>query len=128
MLKIAATTNGPSPEDNISDLFGSCTHILIFDGETDKLVEVIERGNKTDAEVAQMLADMWVEAVICGPLEQDAYDIVAADEYSITRYNGVGMPAHIALKAALDYKLDVIRDPIGGIGCLGSHLHVEEEQ
>ena len=46
MLKIAATTNGPSPEDNISDLFGSCTHILIFDGETDKLVEVIERGNK----------------------------------------------------------------------------------
>ncbi len=127
MLKMAVTTLGPDPGDKISDLFEECTHLQIYDGDTQMLIEVIARDGRNDAQLAQILADMWVEAVICGPLQQDAFDIIAGDEYSITRYNGVGMTALIALKAALDYKLDVIRDPIGGVGCLGSHLHPEGE-
>jgi predicted Fe-Mo cluster-binding NifX family protein len=127
MLKMAVTALGPDPGDKISDLFAECTHLQIYDGDTQMLIEVIARDGRSDAQLAQILADMWVEAVICGPLQQDAFDIIAGDEYSITRYNGVGMTALIALKAALDYKLDVIRDPIGGVGCLGSHLHLERE-
>ena len=121
MLIIAAATSGPGPEDMIADLFEECTHLQVYDGDTEELIRVIERDGKSDAELGQILADLWPEALICGPLKQDVFDIVAADEYSITRYNGVGMPAVIALKAALDYKLDVIRDPIDGIGCIG-HL------
>ena len=121
MLKIAAATLGPEPEDMIADLFEECTHLQVYDGDTGELVEVIERNGQSDVQLGQILADMWAEAVICGPLRQDVFDIIAADEYSITRYNGVGIPAVIALKAALDYKLDVIRDPIDGIGCIG-HL------
>ena len=127
MLKIATASAGPAPEDMISERFEDCSHLLIFDGDTEKLLEVIERNGKSDAQLAQILADMWVEAVICGPLRQEAFDIIAADEYSITRYNGVGLSSSIALRAALDYKLDVIRDPIDGIGCLGNHMHLEEQ-
>ena len=103
MLKMAVTTLGPDPGDKISDLFEECTHLQIYDGDTQELIEVIARDGRSDAQLAQLLADMWVEAVICGPLQQDAFDIIAGDEYSITRYNGVGMTALIALKAALDY-------------------------
>ena len=127
MLLIAAATLGPEPGDMISDLFEECTHLQIYDGDNEALMQVIPRDGKSDTELAQILAELWVEAVICGPLQQEPFDIIAGDEYSITRYNGVGMTALIALKAAVDYKLDVIRDPIGGVGCLGSHLHLEEE-
>ncbi|MBR0480870.1 MAG: hypothetical protein IJJ48_00160 [Firmicutes bacterium] len=127
MLIIAAATLGPDPEDMIADLFEECTHLQIYDGDTEKLVEVIERNEKSDVQLGQILADMWAEALICGPLKQDVFDIVAADEYSITRYNGVGMPAAIALKAALDYKLDVIRDPIDGIGCMGHFIDQHDD-
>ncbi len=126
MLKIAAATLGPEPEDMIADLFEECTHLQVYDGDTGELVEVIERNGQSDVQLGQILADMWAEAVICGPLRQDVFDIIAADEYSITRYNGVGMPAAIALKAALDYKLDVIRDPIDGIGCIGHLLDQQD--
>jgi len=127
MLKIAIAAKGPEMTDMVADLFENCTHMLICDGDTGNCLEVIERKDKTDAQLAQILADLWVEAVICGPLKQDAFDIIAADEYSITRYNGVGLPAEIALKASLDYKLDVIRDPIDGIGCLGNHMHIVDK-
>ena len=126
MLKIAVSTLGEDPSSRISDLFEECTHLQIYDGDTEKLLEVIPRDGRSDVELAQILADLWVEAVICGPIKQDAFDIIASDEYSITRYNGTGMTAIEGLKAALSYKLDVIRDPIDGIGCLGHHLHIDE--
>ena len=54
MLIIAAATLGPDPEDMIADLFEECTHLQVYDGDTEKLVEVIERNGKSDVQLGQI--------------------------------------------------------------------------
>ena len=123
MLIFAAAANGPEELDLISDLFSQSSYIQFYDADSFVLLSSEARNERSDVELAQLIADKNAEALLCGPLNQDAFDIIASDENSITRYNAVGMICIDALNAAMNYKLDVIRDPIDGIGCIGHHLH-----
>ena len=60
------------------------------------------------------------EAVICGPMEKEAFEIVAGA--GVTRYLGSGHTVQHAYSYMNRYKLELIRDYIGGPGPFG-HSH-----
>ncbi len=59
------------------------------------------------------------EAVISGELESVVFDFIA--DSCITRYNGAGYPADIALDLMEKRELKLIRNPKGSDECDGSH-------
>ena len=120
MLVFAVTSKGASSDNIIPELFENTEYVLFYDTDTGRLLDTIARNGQSDKQLAEVIADKKAEAVICGPLNRDAYDVIASDDNSITRYNGVGLTVKDALDAALNYKLDIIRDPIDGVGCIGS--------
>lgn len=91
--------------------------MLIF--ETDKnnaVVTTYPRGTMTDCDLAKKMVMHECEAVLCGPIEEDPF-VIIADEGCITRYKADGMRANQALVAMLHYRLGMIPDFIGGTGC-----------
>ena len=69
---------------------------------------------------ARKVVEHDCEAVICGPMEKEAFEIVAGA--GVTRYLGSGHTVQHAYSYMNRYKLELIRDYIGGPGPFG-HSH-----
>lgn len=116
MLKVALMMTGPAERPVVADTFAAGDRLLIVDAEEGKLLRAIPRDGRSDRELAGEIAALDCEAVICGPIEQEPF-VIIADEGCITRYHGAGLTLWDAVAQMNDYALPLIPDYIGGTGC-----------
>ena len=130
-MNIAVMTDNPGMSGMISETFSVAAYLQIIDNESGKIITSYIRDKLTDSDLANKIVENDCEAVICGPIEQDAF-VIIADEGCVTRYDGRGLRAGVALNRMNEYALTMITDFIGGEGC-GSgtgecnHEHENEE-
>ena len=125
-MYIGIMTDRADMDGKIPALFAEASCLLIADAETGAVHAQYDREGNTDSDFARRLIEYDCEAVLCGPIEKEAF-LIIADEGCITRYNGVGLSAAEALKAMNADKLPLIVDYIGGSGCGSSHTDCSHE-
>lgn len=114
---IAAMTDSPGLEGMISQTFAQARYLLIIEAEHRSLCAVYARSRaEGDRNLAERIVEHDCEAVLCGPLEEEPF-VILADEGCVTRYLACGLTAAEALKEMEAYRLDMIPDFIGGTGC-----------
>ncbi len=128
MIRIACLLN--KRNGVIADSFAEAEHAVFIDSETGNFLKEFGRGNHsgrmTDAEFARRIAEEDVEAVITGEIEKEPFEVLA-EEFWITRYNGVGLKVAEAIRLMNAYRLEMIPDFIGGTGChAGGECHEHE--
>lgn len=128
MIKIACLLD--KKNGVIADSFAKARHAVIMDADTGSILKEFGRGNAakgiSDAEFARKIAQEDPEAVITGEIEKEPFEILA-EEFWITRYNGVGLKVSEAIRLMNEYRLKVIPDFIGGTGChAGGECHEHE--
>ncbi len=133
MMYIAAMTEGPGADGIVAPVFADAGYLLILDGETGEVTASYARGGMDDCDLAGKIVEHDCEAVLCGPIEEDPF-IIIADEGCVTRYQAGGLTAREALRRMNAYQLEMIPDFIGGTGC-GSgqesnccHSHGDEDE
>lgn len=114
---IAAMTDSPGLEGMISQTFAQAKYLLIIEAEGASVCATYARSSVGgDRDLARRIVEHDCEAVLCGPLEEEPFEIIA-DEGCVTRYLACGLSAAEALKEMEAYRLDMIPDFIGGTGC-----------
>lgn len=107
-MKIAVTTDGNTLEDLVAEEFEKSAFLLIV--ETDNLsYKVYKTDTQTDGSglaMAQKIVDEDCEALICGPIDEPAFEIIA--DACITRYLGANYPAATALERMARHQLALI--------------------
>ncbi len=120
-MKIAIASNIDLPEGIVPDFFAGSPYLLIIETRFNKILANI-KNEGDDAELASKLVPHNCECVLCGPIEEAPFCILA--NAGITRYNAAGLSIEYALDDFEQNALELIRDHIGGIGCRGDHKHL----
>ena len=94
-------------------------YLIVVDSEA-MAVRAMHKNNSHGAGFITVLLDWNCEAVVCGTIQKEAFEPIAAA--SITRYNGVGLPIGDAVVQAHENRLPLITDFEGGTGC-ADHDH-----
>lgn len=115
-MYIAAMTDGPGLAAPVSRTFAGAAYLLILDADKGQVVTTYPRGAMDDEALARKIVLHDCEAVLCGPIEQVPF-VIIADEGCVTRYEAGGLRAGEALARMAAYKLPMITDFIGGTGC-----------
>ena len=127
-MKIGITADDFALEGIVSERFADCKYLIIVTiedhliGEPPKLTgtTVIENQiNNPEFNLAQELVRYDCEAVITGTLQQAEFELIA--DSCITRYNGAGHQAYVALDKMEKHELNMIRNLEGTAGCDDSH-------
>lgn len=119
-LHMAVTSTTPDMDGTVPPAFAGSDYLLIVDTDTGQLVHAEKRGEGGDTAMARAVLKWACEGIICGPLEQPPFDIIAL-EGNVTRFNGAGLAVTDALQAMDDLQLEYIKDFIGGEGCPSTH-------
>ncbi len=120
-MVIAVAVEKADPDAVVPALFAESKCALIVETDTAEVKAVVHTAtDHPDVEIAQAAVKWRCEAVLCGPIEKDAFEILSDD--GITRLNAAGMTAGRAVAAFLKDKLEYIKDNIGGHGCGGEEL------
>lgn len=118
MMKIAVATCGREATSMIPAYFAEAEFLFIADVDKFEVVQIYEaEEDARDLVFARRTVDEDCEAIICGQIEKGAFDILS--RASVSRYDGSGKNATEALKLLNLYALPLIRDHIGGSGCVG---------
>lgn len=136
-VNIAIITNEATMNSTIPLRFEDGSYMLIINAETDELLQVIKAtdSDKPDEYFAQETSKWDCEAVICGSIEETAFNIIAGA--CITRYFGGDMQAEEALAYMMNDQLGMITDFVGGSGCVShgvahssecQHHHDEDDE
>ena len=111
-MKIAISSNGKNTEDNVSEVFGRCSHFVIVEIKNKKAVNTetvenihSEQQGRTGISVAQSLVDKKIEAVITGNIGPRALDVLR--QLKIEVFIGSG-PVNENIRQFLDGKLKKI--------------------
>ena len=115
-MYIAAMTDAPGLDGIVSKTFADARYLLILDAEKAAVVTTYPRGEMDDCALANKIVQHDCEAVLCGPIEEPPF-VIIADEGCVTRYQASGLRAGTALEEMLAYHLGMIPDFIGGTGC-----------
>ena len=119
-MKIAVATCGKDAASPVAATLAEAAYLFIADMEKFAVLSIYEAEEEDrDMAFARRTVDEDCEAIICGPIEKDAFDILSTA--CVTRYDGSGKSATEALKLLNLYALPLIRDNIGGSGCVGEH-------
>ncbi len=111
-MMIAAAVNENSMDALIPGTLDGAAGVLIFDAELDN-----DPGARFVTEnVAQAMAEVWCEAILCGFIYDSTLFEAIADA-GITRYFAADMTVREAVEAMGRYELGMIRDYVGGTGC-----------
>jgi predicted Fe-Mo cluster-binding NifX family protein len=114
---IAVGSDSPDLSGSIPSFFAESRYLLFVDTDNGELLRSLARRPGGDMDFAREMLRMDCEGVLCGPIEAEPF-LVIADEGCITRYNAAGMSVAEALERFAVRRLDLIRDHIGGEGCL----------
>lgn len=109
--------------------FSSAARLEIYDvseeGGAHTLLCTVPRTGLSDEALALRIVEEDCEAVLCGPIEEAPF-VILADQGCVTRYAASGLAPEEALRKMERYELDMITDYIGGTGCHsgeGCHEH-----
>lgn len=127
-MYIGIASEGNDLAGMVAEQFKNCSYLLIVEvkdhyaGDIAEIIGVTAIENKkTDSgmQLAGELVKHDCEAVISGELEPAVFDFIA--DSCITRYNGAGHPANIALDLMEKRELKLIRNLKGTDECDDSH-------
>lgn len=118
MQKIAVAVGGNQADSYISKKLSTAKYLFIVDLEEFAVLSIIEAEPiKRDIAFAKKIVEEDCEALICGLINKEAFNILYLA--GISRYDGTGMDVTTALKKLGRYELEMIRDHVGGSGCAG---------
>lgn len=115
-IKIAIAMDAKGPLGIVPENFAQVEQLLLVESALGTVREIFERKGSTDADLARKILDWNCECVLCGPIEKEAF-LIIADEGGVTRYNATGLSFDKALSAFKADALELVRDYIGGQGC-----------
>jgi predicted Fe-Mo cluster-binding NifX family protein len=100
-------------------------HLILVDVDKYTILETISQSDPADRDIsfAEQSVKWDCEAIICGKIEQNAFEILA--ELGVSRYLGTGHSAIEAIKLMEDYNLPLIKEYNGGEGCKGEKIYKE---
>jgi predicted Fe-Mo cluster-binding NifX family protein len=114
-MKIAVATKGRTLEDLVPDTLEESPYLLIVetdDGSLEAFKNPEGQGG-TGTAMAKEVLRHDCEAVICGTIEKDAFEVLSTAQ--VTRYMGSNLRASDALRLMDAYELDLIRVPRGEV-------------
>ena len=118
MLKVAVATTGKKAESLIPGKLATAKHLFIADLDEFAVLKIYDAEElRRDEVFAQKAVEENCEAIVCGGIKKEAFDILYKE--GVSRYNGAGKTATEALKLLAADALPMITDNIGGTGCVG---------
>ncbi len=117
-MKIAVASDRPDLTGRVPALFAETPYLLIVEADDGRLLQVAARDADGDASLARRVLHWDCEGILCGPIEEEPF-LILADEGGVTRFLAAGLPAAAALARMEARQLEFIRDFIGGAGCGG---------
>jgi len=118
-MKISIATTGKQGNSMIPSKLSTAKELFIVDVDNLEVLQIYDAPPlDRDIAFAKYTVEHDCEAIICGQIKREAFNILY--EEGVSRYNGTGKTANEAIRALLDYKLNMITDCIGGTGCVGS--------
>lgn len=122
MIKIAVaieTTEAMA----ITAKLAEAPHLMLVDVEKYAILEIISSSDPAarDISFAEQVVKWDCEAIICGDIDQAAFEILA--DQGVTRYLGAGHSALEAIELMNAYRLPLIKEYNGGEGCQGEEVY-----
>ena len=114
-MHISLVTDGRGNGSVVCERYEEGKFLLIYESDTNKIEKVYAANPKDPLLFAKKTAAHMCEAIVCGIMQEPEFELIAAE--GITRYNGSGLNALIALRAAVDNTLPLFTDFEGGTGC-----------
>ena len=118
-MNIAVAADGESLESQVSEKFEQCIYLLIVNMH-DLTLTIMKTeelsGTSTGDNLAQKILEYNCEAIICGNIQQTAFDILV--DAQVTRYFGAGYSVKDALELSEKKLLKLIKED-----CTGHHHH-----
>ncbi len=131
-MKISVATLGWEADALIPSNLLDASHLFIVDVEKFEVVCVLPAAReKRDVAFAEWTVEANCEAIICGEVEREAFELLA--RACVSRYLGAGETVSCAIRSMNAYRLPLIREYRGGSGCPGEsgdgecHEHPEED-
>ena len=121
-MLISAITDGRGNGSTVCERYEEGKYLLVYETDTNEIIKTYSAYEKDPLLFAKKTVEHDCEAIVCGIMQKEEFETVA--NVGITRYNGSGLAALIAVRAAVDNTLPVITDFEGGTGC-GEHDHEE---
>ncbi|MDO4732090.1 MAG: NifB/NifX family molybdenum-iron cluster-binding protein [Bacillota bacterium] len=124
-MNIAIATQGREAQSLIPKKLAEADFLFIVDVEAFEVKQILNAVKEnTDVYFARETVAQNCEAILCGDIEKDAFEILA--KASVSRYNASGHSATQAVKLMNAYQLTLIREYSGGPGCGGETHHHHE--
>ena len=119
-MKISVATAGQEARSPVPGELKDAKYLFIVDVDRFEVTEVLPvPAEKPDLWCAEQTVARDCEAILCGKIDKDAFEVLA--KASVSRYEATGLDATRAVKAMNAYTLPVIREYTGGPGCGGAH-------
>lgn len=133
-MNIAVTSDTQEIDGLVPANFKDSPFLMIIDADKNEIFHIYGKQDPENMVFAKKIVEHNCEAVICGPLEKEPFEYIV--EAGVTRYLGCGHTVQKAYSYMLRYKLEMIREYIGGPGegghnhsghcdCDGEHEHEE---
>ena len=119
-MKIAICCEAEDASGLVAADFRGSPFLLMIDVDKNVIYRVIGKQDAENLMFARKIAEDDCEAVICGPIEKEPFEILAGA--GVSRFDGSGRKAQRAFIRFLRNQLPLIRDYIGGPGPVG-HSH-----
>ncbi len=118
-MKVAVATDSSNVNALIPGELADAGYLFIVDVEKFEVLKVISSDQKInrDKYFAQQTVQEDCEAIICGEIEKEAFEILA--KACVSRFLGTGITAGESIKLMMGYQLPLLRDYKGGPGCPG---------
>ena len=117
---IAVTSTTEELDGIVPKTFEESPFLMIIDADKNQVIKIYGKQDEKNMVFAQKVLDHDCEAIICGPIEKDPFELMAGK--MVSRYDGSGHTVERAYKYMVQYRLGLIRDYIGGPGAVG-HSH-----
>ena len=114
-MRISIVTNGRGNGSVVCERYEEGKFLLVYESDTNIIEKVFAANPADPLHFAKKTVDLGCEAIVTGIMQEPEFERVASE--GITRYNGSGLNALIALRAAVDNTLPLFTDYEGGTGC-----------
>lgn len=119
-MKIAVAADTQEIDGLVPATFRESPFLMIIDADKNEIFHIYGKQDPENMVFAKKIIEHDCEAVICGPIEKEPFELIAGA--GVTRYLGSGHTVQKAYSYMNRYQLDLIRDYIGGPGAFG-HSH-----
>lgn len=125
-MLISIAVSEATPQAPVAEHLEEAKYLFIVETEENQVLKLLECDEgPADLLCAKSTVDQGCEAIICGDMGLEAYNLLA--DHMITRYYGWGATASQAVRLMADNKLQLIRESRDGGHC-GAEEHWAELQ